>query len=146
MSTTTANHRLERQHHAPHGATPASGVDLPGIAARFRQRAAKAATVGCPTLSIILRGYARLAADLAKQDTRTEWRIAWRLARLWTEYPEATATSTPYSGAAHAALSERTRPDPLVRDMRYTRDPVYGWFAGELPFNAIDDRQQAEPA
>jgi hypothetical protein len=81
-----------------------------------------------------------LAADLAKRDTRFEWHLAWRLARLWSEYPEATATSTPFSAAAHAVLRGRTRPDPLARDIRYTRDPIYGWFGGELPFSPIDDR------
>lgn len=141
MSTITLEALTAVQRRVLNGQAHLAASGLEGISRRFRAQATKARLFDKPVLAHTLRGYARLAADLAKCDTRLEWAIAWRLARLWSEYPEATATSTPYSAAAHAALRERSRPDPLERDIRYTLDPVYGWFAGELPFKAIDDRE-----
>ena len=123
---------------APALATPTA---LKGLSTRFRALRTQARLFDQPVLASVMDGYAQLARDLVKCDSRLEWHLAWRLARLWSQYPEATETSTPYSAAAHAALRERTRPDPLARAIRYTRDPVYGWFADELAFNPIDDRE-----
>lgn len=146
MSTITLEALTAAQRTMLGGQALLTASGLEGISRRFRAQATKARLFDKPVLAQTLGGYARLAADLAKCDTRFEWHLAWRLARLWSEHPEATATSTPYSAAAHAALRERTRPDPLARDIRYTRDAVYGWFAGDLPFNAIDDRELEQAA
>lgn len=146
MSTMTLETLTTAQRRLLTGQALRTASGLEGISGRFRAQATKARLFDKPVLAHTLRGYARMASDLAKCDSRFEWGLAWRLARLWSQYPEATATSTPYSAAAHAALRERTRPDLLARDIRYTRDGVYGWFAGELPFNAIDDRELEQAA
>lgn len=146
MSTITLETLTATQRSLLNGQALLTASGLEGISRRFRAQVTKARLFDKPVLAHTLRGYARLASDLAKCDTRAEWGLAWRLARLWSQYPDATATSTPYSAAAHAALRQRTKPDPLARDIRYTRDAVYGWFAGELPFNAIDYRELEEAA
>ena len=146
MSTITLEALTAAQRTALNGQAVITSEGLSGMARRFRAQATKARLFDKPVLAHTLRGYARLASDLAKCDARAEWCLAWRLARLWSQYPEATATSTPYSASAHAALRERTKPDPLARDIRYTRDALYSWFAGELPFNAIDDRELEQAA
>lgn len=76
MSTTPSRHHLEPQQHASQCALSAPGVDLAGIAARFHHQAAKAATIGSPTLSVTLHGFGRLAAALAEAGSEDRWDVA----------------------------------------------------------------------
>jgi hypothetical protein len=145
MSTITLEALSPAQRNALGGAALATPTALNGIATRFLALRTKARLFDKPVLASVMGGYARLARDLATAAAgeRAEWRLAWQLARIWSEYPDAYVTSTPFAAIAAAALQARHTEDLLARTIRYTRDPVYGWFSGELPFQAFELEQAA---
>lgn len=139
MSTITLGHLSEPQRQALQGPAPLSPDHLDGLATRFRAARTEARLFDRPVVAHVMAGYAKLAADLARCDARTEWRLAWQLARIWSEHPDAYSTATPFAAGAAAALKARSRTDDLERPVRYSRDPVYGCFVGELPFARLAD-------
>ena len=138
MSTITLEALSPAQRSSLGAPALATHTALKGLSTRFLALRTKARLFDQPVLASVLDSYAQLARDLAKCDTRFEWRLAWRLARLWTQYPDAPSRCTPFAAQAAQALQARTSADPLARDIRYSHDPIYGWFFGELPFQALE--------